>query len=49
MRMTGVGMTLDEKEKIFEHGFGKKSGLGLALSQEILDSTGITIRETGNT
>ena len=35
------------QEKIFERGFGKNTGLGLALSREILDITGIMIRETG--
>jgi len=43
----GVGVPVDEKERIFEPGFGKNTGLGLALSREILDITGITIEETG--
>ncbi len=43
----GEGIPIEEKEKIFERGFGKNTGLGLALSREILDITGITIRETG--
>jgi len=43
----GVGIPADEKEKIFERGFGKNTGLGLALSREILSITGITITETG--
>ena len=43
----GDGVPAEEKEKIFERGFGKNTGLGLALSREILDITGITIRETG--
>ena len=43
----GVGIPAEEKEKIFERGFGKNTGLGLYLSREILDITGITIRETG--
>jgi signal transduction histidine kinase len=43
----GDGIVAAEKEKIFERGFGKNTGLGLALSREILDITGITIRETG--
>ncbi len=43
----GVGVPAEEKEKIFERGFGKNTGLGLALSREILAITGITIRETG--
>jgi len=43
----GDGIVAAEKEKIFERGFGKNTGLGLALSREILDITGITITETG--
>ena len=43
----GKGIPADEKERIFERGFGKNTGLGLALSREILDIAGITIRETG--
>ncbi len=43
----GEGVVADEKKKIFERGFGKNTGLGLALAREILDITGITIRETG--
>ncbi len=43
----GEGVVAEEKEKIFERGFGKNTGLGLALAREILDMTGITIRETG--
>ncbi|MFA4862030.1 PAS domain S-box protein [Methanoregula sp.] len=43
----GDGIPADEKERIFDRGFGKNTGLGLALSREILDITGITIRETG--
>lgn len=43
----GAGVANDEKERIFERGFGKNTGLGLALSREILDITGITIRENG--
>ncbi len=43
----GVGIPLDEKEKIFDRGFGKNTGLGLFLSREVLDITGITIKETG--
>ncbi|MFA4860700.1 PAS domain S-box protein [Methanoregula sp.] len=44
----GVGIAADEKEKIFERGFGKNTGLGLFLSREILTLTGITISETGD-
>jgi len=43
----GEGVALDEKEQIFERGFGKNTGLGLFLAREILGITGITIRETG--
>ncbi|RPI37761.1 MAG: PAS domain S-box protein [Methanoregulaceae archaeon] len=43
----GDGVPAAEKEKIFERGFGKNTGLGLTLAREILDITGITIRETG--
>ena len=43
----GVGVPAGEKERIFERGFGKNTGPGLALSREILGITGITIRETG--
>jgi len=43
----GVGIPCDEKEKIFHRGYGKNTGLGLAISRQILDITGITLRETG--
>lgn len=43
----GEGVPETDKDRIFEMGFGKNTGLGLALSREILDITGITIRETG--
>ncbi len=43
----GVGIPAGEKEKIFERGYGKNTGLGLFLAREILSITGITIRETG--
>jgi signal transduction histidine kinase len=43
----GDGVVAEEKEKIFDRGFGKNTGLGLALAREILDITGITIRENG--
>ena len=45
----GDGVVTQEKEKIFERGFGKNTGLGLALSREILSITGITIQESGET
>ncbi|MDP3395580.1 MAG: hybrid sensor histidine kinase/response regulator [Methanoregula sp.] len=43
----GNGVVAEEKEKIFTRGFGKNTGLGLALSREILLITGITIKENG--
>ena len=43
----GNGIPAGEKEKIFDRGFGKNTGLGLFLSREILSITGITIAETG--
>ena len=43
----GPGIPSHEKEKIFEKGFGKGTGLGLFLSREILAITGIAISETG--
>jgi PAS domain S-box-containing protein len=43
----GEGVPVEEKEKIFEYGFGKNTGMGLFLAREILGITGITIRETG--
>jgi signal transduction histidine kinase len=41
----GSGISAAEKELIFERGFGKNTGLGLAMSRDILAITGITIRE----
>jgi signal transduction histidine kinase len=43
----GVGIPDEEKNKIFEKGFGKNTGLGLFLCQEILSITSISIQETG--
>ncbi|MDD1744039.1 MAG: PAS domain-containing sensor histidine kinase, partial [Methanomassiliicoccales archaeon] len=43
----GKGIEADQKESIFEKGFGNGSGLGLFLSREILSITGITIKENG--
>jgi PAS domain S-box-containing protein len=46
-RDNGAGIPYDEKEMIFERGYGKNTGLGLFLAREILSITGITIHETG--
>jgi len=43
----GTGIPALEKERIFERGFGKDTGLGLFLSREILSITGFSIKETG--
>lgn len=43
----GVGIPLEEKERIFERDVGKNTGLGLFLIREILGITGISITETG--
>jgi PAS domain S-box-containing protein len=43
----GDGIDANGKAHIFSKGFGKNTGLGLFLSQEILSITGITIAETG--
>lgn len=43
----GIGISYEEKEYIFERGYGKNTGWGLFLSKEILEITGITTREIG--
>jgi len=43
----GTGVHESDKERIFEKGFGKHTGLGLFLSREILAITGLSIRESG--
>ncbi len=43
----GIGIPLAEKEFIFDHGYGKHTGIGLFLSREILSITGLSIRECG--
>jgi PAS domain S-box-containing protein len=43
----GTGVQPCEKEKIFDRGFGRNTGLGLFLVREILGITGISIAETG--
>jgi PAS domain S-box-containing protein len=43
----GVGIPLEDKQKIFKKGFGMNTGLGLFLVQEILAITMITIKENG--
>lgn len=43
----GTGIQNEEKELIFNRGFGKNTGYGLFLIREILAITGFTIRENG--
>jgi PAS domain S-box-containing protein len=43
----GAGILEKDKAKIFDHGVGRHSGLGLYLVREILSITDITIQETG--
>ena len=43
----GTGIKVEDKERIFERGFGKNTGLGLYLCREILALTGASIRENG--
>ena len=43
----GVGVPGELKQKIFDRGFGKNTGLGLFLAKEILEITGLSVKETG--
>jgi len=43
----GDGIAAADKERIFERGFGRNTGMGLFLAREILSITGIIICETG--
>lgn len=43
----GVGVPADEKELIFNQGYGKNTGFGLFIIREILGITGLAIRECG--
>lgn len=43
----GCGVSPEDKKRLFERGFGHHTGLGLFLSREVLEITGITITETG--
>ena len=47
MADNGKGIIQEEKSKILLPGFGKNSGMGLAFSKDILNYSGIDIRETG--
>jgi signal transduction histidine kinase len=43
----GEGIPVSQKEKIFEREYGRRKGIGLYLSREILSITGIALSETG--
>ena len=43
----GVGIPEDEKDKIFQEGYGKGTGYGLYLIRKICENYGWTIQETG--
>jgi PAS domain S-box-containing protein len=43
----GIGIPTEEKNMIFDRGYGKGTGLGLFLVREVLSITGMTIKETG--
>lgn len=43
----GKGVPAEEKEQIFQAGYGSNTGYGLFLAREILGATGMTIREAG--
>lgn len=44
----GMGIPPEEKDKIFERGYGKGTGWGLFLAKEILAVTGMSISECGS-
>lgn len=44
----GFGIPSAEKAEIFNRGYGKNTGIGLFMTREILNITGIHIRETGS-
>ncbi|MHB8164567.1 MAG: PAS domain S-box protein [Methanoregula sp.] len=46
-RDDGTGIPSNEKQMIFEQGYGKNTGFGLFFIREVLGITGITIQETG--
>lgn len=47
MEDDGIGISAEDKPHLFTKGFGKHTGLGLFLVQEILSITGISITEKG--
>jgi signal transduction histidine kinase len=45
----GGGLSEEDKANLFKRGQGKHTGLGMFLSKEILEFSGMSIRETGET
>ena len=43
----GIGIPQSDKDRIFEKGYGKNTGMGLYLSKEVLDITDTKICEKG--
>ncbi len=43
----GPGIAESDKERVFERGVGRNTGFGLFLIREILQMTGLTVREDG--
>ena len=43
----GVGIKQEDKDKIFDYGFGSNTGIGLFLVKEILSAANMQIKETG--
>lgn len=43
----GAGIPHEEKERVFQRGYGKNTGYGLYFVREVLGITGMMIRETG--
>lgn len=44
----GFGISVNEKERIFDHGYGKNTGFGLFLARQVLMLTGLSIIEDGD-
>ncbi|MFH1579270.1 MAG: HAMP domain-containing sensor histidine kinase, partial [Thermoplasmatota archaeon] len=45
----GGGLSEEDKANLFQRGHGKHTGLGMFLSKEILEFSGMSVRETGKT
>lgn len=43
----GVGIPEENKDMIFEKGYGEHTGMGLFFCREVLEITGFSLRETG--